>query len=127
MGSTNPYSFLSCAYCACKSVSISAFYEESNIWVLVCKESVTRYLIRHKDSRGLGIYGLSDEVCYSSVTTLLNAGGRLIDTAHIYQTEESVGRAVRDSAIPREDIFVITKLYPNQFDDAESAIDEEFE
>lgn len=76
---------------------------------------------------GLGTYSLSDEECYNSVTALLEAGGRLIDTAHAYGNEAAVGRAVRDSDVPREEIFVITKLYPNQFSDAESAIDEALE
>lgn len=76
---------------------------------------------------GLGTYSLSDEECYNSVTALLNAGGRLIDTAYMYHNEASVGRAVRDSAVPREEIFVITKLYPNQFGSPETAIDEALE
>ena len=44
---------------------------------------------------GLGTYSLSDEECYNSVTALLQAGGRLIDTAYMYHNEASVGRAVR--------------------------------
>ena len=71
---------------------------------------------------GLGTYSLSDEECYNSVTTLLNAGGRLIDTAAIYGNEASVGRAIRDSKVPREEIFVITKIYPSDFSDPENAI-----
>ncbi len=75
---------------------------------------------------GLGTYSLSDEACYQSVTTFLNSGGRLIDTAYMYHNEAAVGRAVRNSPIPREEIFVITKLYPNQFKNAEAAIEEAF-
>ena len=73
---------------------------------------------------GLGTYSLSDIECYQAVTALLNLGGRLIDTAHMYHNAAAVGRAVRDSHVPREDIFVITKLYPNQFKNARSAIEE---
>lgn len=73
---------------------------------------------------GLGTYSLSDEECYNSVSALLQAGGRLIDTAYMYHNEASVGRAVRESGIPREEVFVITKIYPSQFSDAEAAIDE---
>lgn len=73
---------------------------------------------------GLGTYSLLDDECVSSVTSALNSGVRLVDTAYMYHNEESVGEAVRNSGISREDIFVITKLYPNQFKDAESAIDE---
>ena len=71
---------------------------------------------------GLGTYSLSDEECYNSVTALLEAGGRLIDTAYMYHNEAAVGRTIRDSDVPREEIFVITKLYPSQFDDPEAAI-----
>ena len=53
--------------------------------------------------------------------------GRLIDTAYMYHNEASVGRAVRESGVPREEIFVITKLYPSQFADAEEAIDQALE
>lgn len=76
---------------------------------------------------GLGTYALSDEVCINSVNALLESGGRLIDTASIYGTEKSVGEAVRNSDVPREEIFVTTKLYPNQFSDPEAAIDESLE
>lgn len=76
---------------------------------------------------GLGTYALSDEECMGSVTTLLENGGRLIDTASFYGTEKSVGEAIRSSDVPREEIFVITKLYPNQFTDAEAAIDKALE
>ena len=72
---------------------------------------------------GLGTYSLSDEECYNSVTALLEAGGRLIDTAYMYHNEAAVGRAIRNSDVPREEIFVITKLYPSQFDNPEAAID----
>ena len=72
---------------------------------------------------GLGTYSLSDEECYNSVTALLEAGGRLIDTAYMYGNEAAVGRAVRDSDVPRDEIFVITKLYPGQqYENPEKAI-----
>ena len=73
---------------------------------------------------GLGTYSLSDEECYNSVTALLESGGRLIDTAYMYHNEAAVGRAIRDSDVHREEIFVITKLNPSQFGDAGAAIDE---
>ena len=76
---------------------------------------------------GLGTYALDYDTCVNSVKTLLKNGGRLIDTAYMYHNEEAVGEGVRQAMseynIPREDIFVITKLYPNQFSDPESAIE----
>ncbi len=76
---------------------------------------------------GLGTYALDHDTCVASVKALLQNGGRLIDTAYMYHNEEAVGEGVRQAmeeyGIPREDIFVITKLYPNQFSDPEAAID----
>ena len=76
---------------------------------------------------GLGTYSLSDDECYNSIIALLENGGRLIDTAYMYHNEASVGRAVRESNIAREEIFVTTKLYPTQYSDAANAIDEALE
>lgn len=76
---------------------------------------------------GLGTYALSDSECVNSVTALLNNGGRLIDTAYMYHNEQAVGKAIRQSSVPREEIFVTTKLYPNQFANAAQAIDEALE
>lgn len=76
---------------------------------------------------GLGTYSLHDDACVDSVATALSKGVRLIDTAHAYGNEEEVGEAIRNSGIPREEIFVITKLYPDQFSDPEAAIEEALE
>ena len=73
---------------------------------------------------GLGTYSLHDDVCRNSVTAALNRGVRLIDTAHAYGNEKEIGEAIRNSGVPREEIFVITKLYPNQFSNPETAIEE---
>ncbi|MEI0477347.1 aldo/keto reductase [Brachyspira pulli] len=73
---------------------------------------------------GIGTYSLLNDKCYNSVLFALQNGVRLIDTAYIYRNEEEVGKAVRDSKINRKDIFIITKLYPNQYNDAEKAIND---
>ena len=76
---------------------------------------------------GLGTYALDHDACVNSVMALLESGGRLIDTAYMYGNEEAVGEGVRrgmeEYGIPREDIFVITKIYPSQFGDPGAAID----
>ena len=72
---------------------------------------------------GIGTYSLTGNVAYDSIRSALDSGVRLIDTAYMYGNEEEIGRAIRDSGIPREEIFVITKIYPSQFDDPESAIE----
>src|SRR6478752_1433159 len=76
---------------------------------------------------GLGVYLMSDiAVCEASVKTALQAGYRLIDTAMAYRNERAVGRGIRSSGVPREDIFLTTKLWPSDFsyDKAKAAISE---
>lgn len=73
---------------------------------------------------GLGTYSLHGDECVNAVTAALNNGVRLIDTAHAYGNEKEIGKAIRNADIPREEIFVITKLYPDQFSNPEAAIDE---
>lgn len=72
---------------------------------------------------GIGTYSQTGDECYNSITSALNSGVRLIDTAYMYHNEEEIGRAIRDSGVPREEIFVITKIYPTQFNDPEGAIE----
>ena len=76
---------------------------------------------------GLGTYALDHDTCVNSVMTLIANGGRLIDTAYMYGNEEAVGEGVRramaEYGVPREEIFVITKIYPSQFSNPEAAID----
>ncbi len=61
---------------------------------------------------GLGCYDpdLSDET-YQSVLMALEIGYRHIDTATIYQNEDQVGRAIKESGIAREDVFITTKVW----------------
>lgn len=63
---------------------------------------------------GLGTYKLkAGDETYNAVLFALKSGIRHIDTAIIYQNESSVGKAIRDSGIPREDIFVTSKVPPH--------------
>ncbi len=73
---------------------------------------------------GLGTYSLTGDVCVNSVKSAIALGFRKIDTAHMYGNEVEVGRGVRESGVPREEIFVATKIYPNQYSDPERAIEE---
>ncbi|MDE7348193.1 MAG: aldo/keto reductase, partial [Clostridia bacterium] len=73
----------------------------------------------------LGTYSLQGETCRQSVLSALSQGYRLIDTAHMYGNEREIGEAIRQSGVPREEIFVITKIYPGeQFANPEKAIRE---
>ncbi|WP_394825423.1 aldo/keto reductase [Pendulispora albinea] len=60
---------------------------------------------------GLGVWQMSPHVTRGAVLNALHAGYRHIDTARIYGNEAEVGAAVRESGIPREEIFVTTKLW----------------
>lgn len=71
---------------------------------------------------GIGTYSLLGDECYNSIRSALDSGVRLIDTAYMYHNEEEIGRAIRDSGVPREEIFVITKIYPTQFNNPKEAI-----
>jgi 2,5-diketo-D-gluconate reductase A len=60
---------------------------------------------------GFGVYQVPPEQTEQAVTDALAAGYRHIDTAAAYENEEAVGRAITNSGIPREDLFVTTKLW----------------
>jgi len=60
---------------------------------------------------GFGVWQVSAEDVVPAVATALQVGYRHIDTAMMYRNEEGVGQAVRDSGVPREEVFVTTKLW----------------
>lgn len=63
---------------------------------------------------GLGVYKVPAEEVYNTVTSALNLGYRHIDTASFYANETGVGRAIKDSGIPRKEIFVTTKVWNDE-------------
>ncbi|MFE4057566.1 aldo/keto reductase [Streptomyces sp. NPDC059096] len=60
---------------------------------------------------GFGVYRIPPEETEQAVGSALAAGYRSLDTAAAYGNEEAVGRAIRNSGVPREDLFVTTKLW----------------
>ena len=72
---------------------------------------------------GIGTYCLSPDEAYNSVREALKLGCRLIDTADAYCNEKSVGRAMRDSGVKREDIFLSTKIWASEYRN-DNAVDE---
>lgn len=61
---------------------------------------------------GFGVFQVTDLAeCERSVIDAIETGYRLIDTAQAYQNEEAVGRAIKASGIPREELFITTKLF----------------
>lgn len=60
---------------------------------------------------GLGVFKVDDDICEQIVLDALEVGYRHIDTAMIYRNEAAVGRAIAGSGIPRDELFVTTKLW----------------
>jgi diketogulonate reductase-like aldo/keto reductase len=71
---------------------------------------------------GLGVWQIPDgPECVNAVRWALEAGYRHIDTAQAYGNEESVGRALRESGVPRDEVFVTTKFHPGSRDPVAAA------
>ena len=76
---------------------------------------------------GFGVYQVSDEDTEKAVLAALKAGYRLLDTAAVYGNEAGVGRAIKASGIPREEIFVTTKLWiqrENGYENTKKALED---
>jgi diketogulonate reductase-like aldo/keto reductase len=72
---------------------------------------------------GLGVWRISSgKSCESAVRAALDAGYRHIDTAAFYGNEESVGKAIRDSGIARDEIYLNTKLWNSDHGNPERAL-----
>jgi diketogulonate reductase-like aldo/keto reductase len=78
---------------------------------------------------GFGVWQVPDDEAYTSVTTAIEAGYRSIDTARLYENEKGTGRAIADSGVAREDIFLTTKLWNDDqgYDQALKAFDASLE
>ena len=71
---------------------------------------------------GLGVWQVRNgPECVQAVAWALELGYRHIDTAQAYGNEESVGQAIRESGLPREEIFITTKFHPDRKDPAAEA------
>ena len=64
---------------------------------------------------GLGTFRLKDQVVIDSVTNGLEVGYRVIDTAQIYGNEAEVGQAIAASSVPRDELFITTKIWTDNF------------
>ncbi|CDH31277.1 2,5-didehydrogluconate reductase DkgA [Xenorhabdus bovienii] len=73
---------------------------------------------------GLGVWQTSNEQVVKAIHTALEVGYRSIDTAAIYHNESGVGKALKEIDIPREEIFVTTKLWNDRHQDAKAALEE---
>ena len=75
---------------------------------------------------GYGVYQVDPAECERCVSDALKAGYRMIDTAQAYHNEEGVGAAVAKSGIPREELFIVSKVWISNYgyEKAKASIDE---
>lgn len=72
---------------------------------------------------GIGTFLMEPKDAEAAVYSALTSGCRLVDTANAYMNERAVGRGIRRSGVAREEIYLVTKLWPSVYADAYAAID----
>ena len=72
---------------------------------------------------GIGVFMMSPQEAEDAVESALKSGVRLIDTANGYMNESGTGRGIKKSGVAREDIFLVSKLWPTVYE-KETAVDE---
>ena len=72
---------------------------------------------------GFGTFLLNGDECEKSVLTALRSGYRMIDTAEAYGNEEAVGNAVAESGIPREELFIVTKVNFRSYENSRATVE----
>lgn len=72
---------------------------------------------------GFGTFLLNGDKCEKSVLTALRSGYRMIDTAEAYGNEEAVGNAVAESGIPREELFIVTKVNFRSYENSRATVE----
>ena len=71
---------------------------------------------------GIGVFQVPEgEITINTVKNALEMGIRHIDTAHAYQNERGVGRAVKESGVPRKDVWITTKLWPSEYGEGKTS------
>ena len=72
---------------------------------------------------GIGVFTFTPAEAQAAIESALRDGIRLIDTANAYQNEKATGRAMKASGVKREDIYLVTKLWPSVYE-SETAVDD---
>lgn len=71
---------------------------------------------------GIGVYQVPEgEITINTVKQALEMGIRHIDTAHAYQNERGVGKAVKESGVSRQDVWITTKLWPSEYGEGKTS------
>lgn len=72
---------------------------------------------------GFGVYKAAGDGLYSALLDAFKCGYRYIDTASFYRNEEVVGRAIKASGLGREELFILSKIWPSEFADPAAALE----
>ena len=72
---------------------------------------------------GIGVFTFTPAEAQAAIESALRDGIRLIDTANAYMNEKATGRAIKNSGVKREDIYLVTKLWPSVYE-SETAVDD---
>ena len=134
IGSTDLFPHILVQYTDTQGYITSSLYKDRKVTMAVVPTNNTERVKLNTGAEipivGLGTWqatGNDGNDCYEAVLAALRAGYRHIDTAAIYGNEDQVGRAIRDSGIPREEIFLTTKLWCTQHREAAAALDQSLE
>lgn len=76
---------------------------------------------------GFGTFLMNGKECEDSVLAAIRNGYRLIDTAEAYGNEENVGNAIKKSGIPRQELFIVTKVNFRSYENARAAVEKSLE
>ena len=73
--------------------------------------------------QGFGVFQISPQDCEAAVRSALDVGYRMIDTAEAYRNEEAVGSAIVKSGIPREELFLVTKVNFRSYENTRETVE----
>ncbi|MEG2653382.1 MAG: aldo/keto reductase, partial [Ruthenibacterium sp.] len=73
---------------------------------------------------GIGTFMMQPDEAQQSVVDALHSGYTMIDTANAYMNEKGVGRGIKQAGVEREKIFISTKLWPSEYENADKAIED---
>ena len=72
---------------------------------------------------GIGTFMMQPQEAEDATFNALTNGYRMVDTANAYMNEKAVGRGIKRSGLPREEVYLVTKLWPSVYADADNAVD----
>jgi glycerol 2-dehydrogenase (NADP+) len=106
------------------NIRLAIHFVHHFIMATICKETVKLNSGYEMPMLGLGTFRASNDDGYKAILHALKIGYRHLDTASMYENEKEVGQAIKDSNVPREEIFLTTKLNNRDHRHPAQALDE---